>query len=84
MTGSGSLDRKFIWKNRKRTEMDSALMSCSWIRKQTMRDRRRTAKAEARKVVIFLLKHTHKKEKKRTEDFWDGIHSIFYFDGDDV
>lgn len=50
----------YLKEQEKNRKMDSNLMSCSWIRKQMIRDRKRTTKGEERKVTVLLLQ-----QKKR-------------------
>lgn len=71
----------YLEEQEKKRKMDSTLMNCSWIGKQTMRDRKRTAKGELKKKGHRFATAT---KKKGMEDFQDGIRSIFFFNGDNV
>jgi len=52
----------YLEQQEKNREMDSILMSCSWIRKQMMRDRKRTTKGEARKKGHWFVTATRKRD----------------------
>lgn len=71
----------YLEEQEKKRKMDSTLMNCSWIGKQTMRDRKRTAKGELKRKGHRFATAT---KKKGMEDFQDGIRSIFFFNGDNV